>query len=53
MSEMEKATAAKMAEIFDKLPQGKQQYFMGYADGVADMAKEKMEETSNEAHKNN
>lgn len=41
MSEMEKATAAKMAEIFDKLPQGKQQYFMGYADGVADAAEAK------------
>ena len=37
MSEKEKATIKKMSEIFDKLPPDKQQYFNGYAEGVADM----------------
>lgn len=41
MSEMEKVAAAKITELFGKLPQSKQQYFIGYADGVADMAEDK------------
>lgn len=37
MSEKEKQTIKTMADIFDKLPADKQQYFNGYANGVADM----------------
>lgn len=37
MSTEEKATIKKMSEIFEKLPPDKQQYFNGYAEGVADM----------------
>lgn len=37
MSEKEKQTIKTMADIFSKLPADKQQYFNGYANGVADM----------------
>lgn len=37
MSEAEKKTIKKLVEIYDKLPPEKQQYFNGYAEGVADM----------------
>lgn len=40
MSEMERMAAEKMTALFERLPQSKQQYFLGYADGVADMAAE-------------
>lgn len=39
MSEKEKQTIKTMADIFSKLPADKQQYFNGYANGVADMEK--------------
>lgn len=37
MSEKEKNAISKLAKMFDELPKGKQQYFNGYADGVADV----------------
>lgn len=37
MSEAEKKTIKKLVEVYDKLPPDKQQYFNGYAEGVADM----------------
>lgn len=37
MSEAEKVTIKKLVEVYDKLPPDKQQYFNGYAEGVADM----------------
>ena len=40
MSEQERAAAEKMIALFERLPQSRQQYFLGYADGVADMAAE-------------
>lgn len=43
MSEKEKQTIKTMADIFSKLPADKQQYFNGYANGVADMAEAKPE----------
>ena len=42
MSEKEKQTIKTMADIF-KLPADKQQYFNGYANGVADMAEAQAE----------
>lgn len=36
MSDKEKNAISELAKVFDKLPKGKQQYFNGYADGVAD-----------------
>lgn len=46
MSEKDKSTVVRLAEIFDDLPDEKKQYFDGYADGVADM-KQKKEVTQN------
>lgn len=43
MSEKEKQTIKTMADIFSKLPADKQQYFNGYANGVADMAEAQAE----------
>lgn len=44
MSEKEKQTIKTLADIFDKLPADKQQYFNGYANGVADMAEAQAEQ---------
>lgn len=38
MSEKDKNVLNELANAFDKLPAEKQQYFCGYAEGVADMA---------------
>lgn len=43
MSEKEKQTIKTLADIFSKLPADKQQYFNGYANGVADMAEAQAE----------
>ena len=43
MSEKEKQAIKTMADIFSKLPADKQQYFNGYANGVADMAEAQAE----------
>ena len=43
MSEKEKQTIKTMTDIFSKLPADKQQYFNGYANGVADMAEAQAE----------
>ena len=43
MSEKEKQALKTMADIFSKLPADKQQYFNGYANGVADMAEAQAE----------
>ena len=43
MSEKEKQTLKTMADIFNMLPAYKQQYFNGYANGVADMAEAQAE----------
>ena len=36
MSEKGKAIAKKLAEAIESLPESKREYFMGYAEGVAD-----------------
>ena len=46
MSEKEKQAIKTMADIFSKLPADKQQYFNGYANGVADMAEAQAKEAS-------
>lgn len=43
MSEQDRNALRELAGAFDKLPAGKQQYFNGYADGVADMMEAKAE----------
>lgn len=48
MSEKEKKTISKLAEMFDKLPADKQQYFNGYAEGVADMVAAREEQKEEE-----
>ena len=37
MNENGKAIAEKLSEVFDKLSEAKKEYFLGYADGAADM----------------
>ena len=37
MSETDKITAQRIAEILDALPEAKKERLLGYADGVADM----------------
>ena len=44
MSNKEKEIIEKMASIYDALPVDKQQYFNGYAEGVADMMAAKANE---------
>lgn len=48
MSEKEKKTISKLAEMFDKLPADKQQYFNGYAEGVADIIAARKEQKEEE-----
>lgn len=38
MSEREKEILGKLAEVFPLLPKEKQEYFLGYAEALADMA---------------
>lgn len=38
MSEREKQIAEKLAEACEQLPEGKKEFLMGYAEGVAAMA---------------
>lgn len=38
MSSKERNAINELVKMFDKLPADKQQYFNGYANGVADMA---------------
>lgn len=47
MSEKEKKVIEKMASIYDKLPADKQQFFNGYAEGVADMMSAKVNDERN------
>lgn len=51
MSEKEKAMLPALVEKFDLLPTAKQQYFNGYADGVADIKNQSGEENEKEAEK--
>lgn len=44
MSEREKQIAEKLAEAYEQLPEGKKEYLMGYAEGVAAMAAKQDEE---------
>ena len=39
MSEREKQIAEKLAAACEQLPEGKKEFLMGYAEGVAAMAK--------------
>lgn len=41
MSEQEKKIGEKLASAFDKLPDGKKEFLLGYAEGVAAMAESK------------
>lgn len=41
MSEKEKRIAEKLAAVCEQLPDGKKEFLMGYAEGVAAMAKPK------------
>lgn len=52
MSDKEKNAISELAKMFDKLPADKQQYFNGYANGVADMAA-KADESSNKEESEN
>lgn len=47
MSETEKMTAQRLAEMLEALPEAKKERLIGYAEGVADM-KRKEEETKKE-----
>lgn len=46
MSETEKMTAQRLAEMLEALPEAKKERLIGYAEGVADMKRK--EEENNE-----
>lgn len=45
MSEKEKESARKIADALDALPSEKKEFLLGYAEGVAAMAKQKPEKS--------
>lgn len=49
MSEKEKSIAESLTRACELLPDGKKEFLMGYAEGVAAMAKKAKEQTNGEA----
>ena len=48
MEDTEKDIGLKLAEAFDALPEGKKEYLLGYAEGVASMKARAMEKKEEE-----